>query len=609
MRRVRWWLIAGGVACLAAAGLLFAGWLAVQAYGPTLTRERLEAALSEAVGGPVRIAELRLEPWRGRLVARGLTAAAAETPEAPWLRLERVAIHVGLQSLWRRELVVSRIALDGLALTLSPAGNSALPPTLLFPTQFSLGPVAVSLPRLELSRGALRYEDPAHGRRVVLEGLEGAADLAADRIDLRLQAASLHIRERGVDERLMAAEAEGRLLSDRIEIRRLEGRWRERPLRLSGELFPLRQPLALSVRLETEAELSPLLAAAGSALPVSGLAAVRGEISGDLDRPRLSGRVEAPTLTLGPVRAQAVRLEGRFADGTLALDQARGRLLGGEIRGSASFAPARPEDARVRLAFSGLDLPALDRLLPASLGATGRLAGEAELSGDPRRPESLTGPVRLTATALRLPAPADRLGVGTVTAEGRLEGGLLSLAASTARFPGVDLSARGGLTPSGPRGLSVEGALDLGHLAGLWGQGGIAGRGRFTAEASGAWERPAISGRLWAADLTVRGTRISEVDIPFRLAGSVLEGEPVLRLDRIRLAASGRLDWPSPLPSGGLDLSRDLRFRAAFAFPELSWEALTPWLPEPARGSGRLALQGTASGTLGAWQVAARLQA
>jgi len=78
MRCVRWWLLAGGVACLAAAGLLLAGWLAVQAYGPTLTRERLEAALTEAAGGPVRIVRVRL--WnRGRSCRINLSPGATST--------------------------------------------------------------------------------------------------------------------------------------------------------------------------------------------------------------------------------------------------------------------------------------------------------------------------------------------------------------------------------------------------------------------------------------------------------------------------------------------------------------------------------------------------
>lgn len=609
MRRLRWWLLAGCLAILVAVGLLAAGWLVVRAHGPAFTRERIEAALTEALGDPVRIAELRLEPWRGTLVVRELRAASALAPEAPWLRLERIEIRLGLQSLWRREIVVSRIRLEDLDLRL-PAGEGGPPSaSLLVPARVVLGPVTVTLSRLELVRGRFTYDDAATGRRAVLEGLAGTADPAAEHLDLRLRASAFRVQEGGATYAFDALEAQARLLADRVVLRTLRGRWKQRPLTVAGELFPLRDPVAGTLTVEAEADLAELARDAGLSLPVEGIAGFRGEIAGDLDRPRIAGRVTTQALAIGTVRAQAVNLAGRWADGRLTLEEVRGRAFSGELWGTGTLQPDRLDEARFHLAFSGVSLAALDPLLPAPLGMTGRLGGEADLAGDPRSPETLAGRIRLESAALRLPGAAGRLGEGAVTAVGRLDREVLTLEAGTARFPGVALSARGGLTPSGPRALHLEGDLDLGRLAALWDRRDLAGTARLALEAAGTWDRPEISGRLGSGDLALFGTRFTEVDIPLRLVGSALEVSPRLRLGRIRLGASGRLDWPDPLPPRGPDLSRDLRIRLAVQAPELFWEDLAAWLPETARGEGRLSLAAEVSGTPADWRATARLRA
>jgi len=601
MSRRRFWLLAGCVSLLLFLGLLAGGWLALRAYAPALTREQVAAGLSRALGSPVTVAEVRLNPWLGRLVLREVAAE-------PWLRVGRVELRVGLRSLWRRELVISRLRLERPALRLTPAPESAPLASFLPPSRLTLGPVTATLDRLEVSDGALSYLESG-GLGVDLAGVEGTAELSPEWADLRLRAASARLRRGQIDETLARLEGEGRLTADRVAIRRLAGRWGEHPLALSGELSPLRRPVAFTLSLQGEAELARVARLAGLSFPLAGLVSARGELSGDLDRIRISGRAACPALTLGALYARAVAVEGRYADGSWSLDRVEGRALDGEVRGGLRFSPARPAETRLRAVLRRVQLAALGKLLPLPAGLTGRLDGEAELTGDPRRPETLQGPLRLEAAELRLPAPAARLGAGAVTARGRLAGGGLTLEASTARFPGLELAGQGGLSPAGPRDLHLQGEVDLGAALAPWGERRLAGRVSLAARASGSWERPDLSGRLQAGRLEVAGTRLDRVAVPFRLSGSSLELEPTLRYGRLELAASGSLSWPTPWPAGGLDPARDLGFRLAVRAPGLSWEALDAWLPEAARGRGRLSLEGTLAGTPGRWEGAARLAA
>ena len=65
--RFRWWRLLL-LAVVAVVGIVLAGsWVILRVYGPTFTRERVEALLEEALGQPAHVGAVRLIPWRGRL--------------------------------------------------------------------------------------------------------------------------------------------------------------------------------------------------------------------------------------------------------------------------------------------------------------------------------------------------------------------------------------------------------------------------------------------------------------------------------------------------------------------------------------------------------------
>src|SRR5215510_11658013 len=66
-------------------------WLAVRAWGPALARDRLETALSSTLGRPTQVEGVTVEPWLGRVVIRGVTAAALEGEPGPhFVKLARL---------------------------------------------------------------------------------------------------------------------------------------------------------------------------------------------------------------------------------------------------------------------------------------------------------------------------------------------------------------------------------------------------------------------------------------------------------------------------------------------------------------------------------------
>jgi autotransporter translocation and assembly factor TamB len=608
MRRLRFWALAGLLILLLLAGTVVATWLAFRAYGPEFTRERIEAALSDALGRPARIEAVRLQPWLGRITLSNITVEAPIAGE-PMLRLGRLEIRIGLSSLWRRQVVLSRVTVEELVVRLTPDGTTAPLRSLAVPTTILLGPVTVSLGPIHVIRGTLRYAAPGNGWQLEVRDIEGRAVPGADGVDISARAGALRFRHGRIDQTVETLEAAARIGDTRIAVERLALRWRGRPVRVAGELLPLGRPGTATLRVEGECDLAEVGRAVGAAVPVSGIADVRGEIAGDLTAPRIAGQVAVPLLGVGALRVRAVSLRGRWTDGLLKIEEARGHALDGEVRGTLVLAPDRLEASRWTLAVRQIGLAPLETLLERPLGLAGRLDGEVDLAGDPRRPESWGGRIAVESRELKLPGPFGRLGTGSASAAGRLEAGAVEVAAATARWPGGELAVRGGLTQAGPRALHVEGQVDLDRIALLWGQRGTAGRAAVSLVASGGWDRPEVAGQIRLGAFTIADTAMDAAEIPFRMIGSSVELDPTVRRGRIRLTGSGRLSWPSPLPSDGWHPERDLRFRIGLTAPQVPWEDLAAWLPEGARGQGQLAISASASGTPGGWSASADVRA
>ena len=137
-RRRRWWILVCVALALLMAGMSVAGWLAFRAYAPLLAREQIEAALARALDRPVRIERVLLHPWLRRIVLENVVVASdPDWTREPLLVLERVEASLGISSLWRREVVLSRILLDGITMRATSQSTDSPLRSLLVPDRFA----------------------------------------------------------------------------------------------------------------------------------------------------------------------------------------------------------------------------------------------------------------------------------------------------------------------------------------------------------------------------------------------------------------------------------------------------------------------------------------
>ena len=189
--RLRWWLVRLAVAGLVLAGLAAASSLAVRAYAPALSRDRLESALTDALGRPVRIEARGSLPvarrYRDHASPRGCPEPARDPSR--FCSVARAGFRVGISSLWRRELVLSTILLQDAILRISGPSRDATPFALDVPDTFALGPITVrirntqdrarprDLPRRHAgTRGGHPGSEPDGATRATGDRLRGAPE-------------------------------------------------------------------------------------------------------------------------------------------------------------------------------------------------------------------------------------------------------------------------------------------------------------------------------------------------------------------------------------------------------------------------------------------------
>lgn len=681
--RLRRWRIGLGVAGLLLAGLALAAAVALRAYLPDLSRERLESALTDSLDRPVRIESVAVSVWLGRAEIRGLRVGPGpgEGTE-PILHLGRGELRVGISSLWRRQVVLSTVLLQDLRLRVVGAGQDASPPLLDVPDTLELGPVTVRIGTVRIERGAIVYRNEGQGVGVEVLGLDAAVRPVRRGVDVSLRLASVSLRTPELRETVTNLEGSAWVHQDLLSVRALTGRWQDRPLRLAGEVrhpftaadLTLRVdgeadlvqvservkppwPLAgaatvnadvrgpwqaprisgrlsvprltagpiqaqdvavrgtwsrtdLDLRIQAKADLAPLAGSLKTPWPLAGLIAAEALIRGPADAPHISGQLGVPRLTAGPIQAQDVAVRGTWSDGVLDLTEVSARIFDGALRGSVRTEPDRLQETRAAFVLQRASLALLDALAPTPVGLRGTLDLDAEVTGDPRQPESARGRFRLTANRLMLPGDLSRIGVGTVTAVGAFQDMGAVLTDGVGRWEGLQLRASGRLDAGGPTGLRFTLDSDLGTVAPLWDVQGIAGRATVTGEANGRWTDPELVGEARAAPVTVAGVTLDTLHVPFRLRGTALAVESAAAaLGQSRASLSGTLTWSGSADRAAQKTPRRLRFRADVVAPAVRWEDFHRWLPPAAQGTGRLTVAGRVEGAPEAWQAEGTLAA
>src|SRR5262245_2907293 len=295
-RRSLWWLRFTLLAVLLVViGGAVTSWIVVRVWGPEFTRERIEAALADGLGQPVRVGAVHLRPWRARLSLSDVVSIGP--PDGITLRIPAVDVDVAIESLWRRHLVLS-IRLHDVDLSASTSADSSRG-TVPFPLPefVAVGPLRVGVGSVRVFHGRVLVREPGRQLGLELRSADVYARPVAGDLDVSLQGAGLRIEHAGRAADLDTVGLDARLSAETMKLRRLAWRWRGESMRIGGTVqAPWSDAPELAVRLTGAVPLEPLASMLGSRDAVSGVARVTANVSGALASPRVEGRVSVPEL-------------------------------------------------------------------------------------------------------------------------------------------------------------------------------------------------------------------------------------------------------------------------------------------------------------------------
>lgn len=611
-RRARLWRYLGYAAgaVLAVALVLVLGlWLAVRVWGPEFARDRLETALTSALGRPTRVERIAVQPWLGRVVIDNVTADARPGEPGPQLvKLGRLEVNFGVSSLWRRRLVLRSIRLDDLDLTIQAGGGPALREIPMPPEVVQAGPVEVELGTVELRRGRIVYDDPAKTTRIEARGVTASLSPGREAMSATLAAQELGLDVDKLHERVEQLEADVRIAPTRLDLRRLAVTWEKARVTLAGSVEGPFDQTRVDLTARGAVEVAGIARRVGATVPLAGALRVDARLAGPVASPRVTADVAFDELAAGPVKARAGKAHVALADGVLSVTKLDVRTFDGSMNGSLVLELEHLDRAHAVLAARGVSIAALEALAGVKTGVGGRLDGDVDARGDLRDPARMQGRVRVQAREVRLPEGVASLGSGTVEAEAQGQRGTFALSRGVANWPGLRVEADGQATLDGPTALRLTVTGELARLGPLVGQSPASGDAMLIADLTGRWRDPVLAGKLELRSPAVAALRADQIVLPFELTQRSLRLTAAsARLGRAQLVASGTLAWPQgatpaipPVDAVRVDLQAQTQ--------DVSLEDAWPWLPPPGRGSGPIRASVSMKGTLGAWRATGQIE-
>jgi hypothetical protein len=548
--RRRWWRVAA-LSALAVLGVVFVvSGVLLRVYGPTFTRERVEALLSETLAQPVRLGAVRLSPWR-----LGFSLLDLDVPAAPPLD---VALHVGaihisldLATVWRGEITVSVLArdfrLDAAVPETSEGGGVDIFP---LPRHFALGPLRVGIGSVRIREGRAKVRVP-DALTIELRGTDLTARPVTGDLDVTGRIETLVLDVLGRSEQLDAVAVDGRLSADVIALRRIGWRWRGEVMQLSGEMRrPWIESRELALRGKGDIALDAVAKAAGLDTRLDGKAHVVAEITGPAAAPAIGGRIRVPELRVAEVVARDVGIDARWADDKLRLDDIQAQLGAGRLR--------------------------------ARLQAV-RTTNGASFTLDLRE--------------LVLPAGGGGLGPATGIAEGRVRDGGVDLDRADVKWSGAALSLGGRIAAGSALALRATLLADLKDVGRSLHWGPVSGRARVSAELKDQGGARAIDGRTEIANLVTAGHAVDPVEASFHLRavpGADTRWTGTIESPRIR---SGQISVEAIMASLAVDAGKIDVIRARARAQAVPVEVVGVW-NWSGSGRGRATLGPVALGAI-----------
>ena len=274
-RRARRWRVLGYAAgaLLLLVVLLVAGtYLAVRAWGPEFARERLDAALTDALGRPTRVEYISVQPWYGRVVIGDVTAAALPGEPGPhFLKLGRLNVNFAISSLWQRRLVLRSIQVDDLDLAIHAGGGPALREIPMIPEVVRAGPVEVNLGTIQLRRVRLVYDDPANATRIRAQDVAASVTPGRDAMSATVTAREVGIDVDTIHERAEQLDADVRILPTRLELRRVAATWEKSRVRAAGRVDGPFDRTRIDLTVRGDVDVAGVGRRAGVTMPLAGV--------------------------------------------------------------------------------------------------------------------------------------------------------------------------------------------------------------------------------------------------------------------------------------------------------------------------------------------------
>jgi autotransporter translocation and assembly factor TamB len=602
--RLRWWH-AALLTLLGVVGVaLVASWAIVRFYGPTFTRERVEALLTEALGQPVRLGAVRLRPLLGRVSLDDLEIGAGPAA-APGMRVRAGTIDVSIDiaSLWRRQLTVSAVATDLHLDFTVPATSGGGPALFPLPESFEAGPVRIGIGRVGIAGGDVVIRMPESGVTLEIASPDVTARPVAGDLEVSGRLGALRVDAGGRREQFDQVTLDGRLAADIIRLRQIVWRWQGEALRLVGEIRrPWVDDREVSLRLDGDLAFTPLAHAAGSDQTIDGKIQVAIEaqwarqtlrltdVRARFGDARLRGRLEAAPQDGGATRLAldlrevvlpgsltglgpgTVVAEGRARDGGVDLTRARADWRGlavslaGRIASGSSLAMHATLTADLKELARVLNLGSLAGRATVSADLTGRgptpaIEGRAAIA-DLVAEGHVVEPVETTFRFAPSPGPDsrwegtvqsprvrwDEIVVESISASLAVDGQRLQVTRARARAAAVPIEATGAWEWAGSgRGHAELGPVSLPAITGIPPALGLAGTGRATVDASVDRGVVSATGVSRLDQVSVAGVSLGAGQAEVRVRGAALDGALSFPGRRLRVTTSGRLETGAAL--------------------------------------------------------------
>ena len=587
---------------------------------PMLRRQALiwaEERLGEALGREVRIEEVRLRPWLGRLELRRVHVARGERlAEGELLSAEAIQARWSWSALFRRQLLLRQVWLTRPRLALAEDGGGGLSVEELFsvlvqPQTLSAGRWKFRLWRAGITQGQLSWHE-ADGAQGTLEDLEGeliwsggpaeapavsgtarARRLRLTRGDTIRELTGIAVRVAGTAEGLSITGAEFAVAGAKVTAR--------------GRIADPAGAARLDLRLGLQAPLEALLLWLGSSRRMDGSLTLDGRVEGDWGQPAFQGE-GALQLGKAPHKGKPLRFSLRWERDRLEAEAAGAPLEGeGVLRGRLTLEPATGL-YRVRADVANMELPRLAGLLEAArtvvpfvasgpLPARGRVSGDVDLTGQGADLGALRGRAsfRVDALALADESPTGRLEARVSATPVRLEVETFSL-----KHLGGEIQGRGSLSfASGQLDLAVRADLrDVSALGRGLGLPFLGGRATFQGRLAGRRDTPRLQGRFTWREARIAGHAFDLAEGDVEIASRSLRSSRLrLRIGGTTATLRGSVSASGAAPLARLNAKRDLSLDLQGQVNPGRTADLVAFLPEELEVQGRFRASGRITGT------------